>query len=339
MEEDIDTSPLIENNNPPKEVNSTIMSKNQILEKTFPEKFCFCCINYDLSNEEYTSYITLLKKSISLYNESDPSHENLLNTLFEKASSIIKNNNNTTIPQKLEEENTQAETINIDTNNKDNINNINNNYNLLVEKEKNDNDNDKKGYKTEEEYIWRTLGFQSGNPRNDFRAGGLFSLQFMIYFLEHYPTESQSIISDIYFPFALSSIRLSYLTRVFLLLLPKDEISVCIKSNKFLIASRKEIKNFGTILVDHSDILFDILCHSLIFVFNKFLKMKNEEEKEINYLLIEPIIGNTIQEIQISLYNVNYFTNNNNKNDNNSNNKNQILINWLDNDFKEKLKI
>uniref|UniRef100_A0A0G4HLX1 ELMO domain-containing protein n=1 Tax=Chromera velia CCMP2878 TaxID=1169474 RepID=A0A0G4HLX1_9ALVE len=43
---------------------------------------------------------------------------------------------------------------------------------------------------------WQRLGFQSGNPRTDFRGGGLLSLQQMIYLAEMHPRNFQMMIED-----------------------------------------------------------------------------------------------------------------------------------------------
>ena len=78
----------------------------------------------------------------------------------------------------------------------------------------------------EDSSIWRKLGFQTGNPRTDFRAGGFFSLEFMNYFANNHEKEFTNMINEDYFTYALVCIRLCYLMRVYLFLLPQDEIQI-----------------------------------------------------------------------------------------------------------------
>ena len=92
--------------------------------------------------------------------------------------------------------------------------------------------------------IWRKIGFQTGNPRTDFRAGGIFSLDLMIYFVNNHENEYINIINEDYFTFALVCIRLSYLIRIYLFLLSKEEIKVNLKYQKNIFATRKELKKF-----------------------------------------------------------------------------------------------
>ena len=56
---------------------------------------------------------------------------------------------------------------------------------------------------------WRQLGFQSDNPRTDFRAGGFFSLKFIHYISVFCNEEFSEMVDLEYFFFALICIRLS----------------------------------------------------------------------------------------------------------------------------------
>jgi hypothetical protein len=42
---------------------------------------------------------------------------------------------------------------------------------------------------------WKDLGFQSKNPRTDFRGGGHLSLMCLMYFYDYYPREFEELTS------------------------------------------------------------------------------------------------------------------------------------------------
>ena len=193
-EKDNSKEKLIETINITNKVRNNIKSPEQILEKSLEEKLCFCCIDYDLSISEYKSFIEIRKKVTQSYDEKNENHELSLQTLLTKTKQIINS---------IKENDTESSDL---------ISNITmptNNNNL---------DEDIK--------IWRKIGFQTGNPRTDFRAGGIFSLDLMIYFVNNHENEYINIINEDYFTFALVCIRLSYLIRIYLFLLSKEEIKV-----------------------------------------------------------------------------------------------------------------
>lgn len=70
---------------------------------------------------------------------------------------------------------------------------------------------------------WVKIGFQGQDPSTDFRGGGLFSLQQMIYFAESYPSFYQEFKSADY-SFAICSINLSHFLMYFFQLLPKKSL-------------------------------------------------------------------------------------------------------------------
>ncbi len=57
--------------------------------------------------------------------------------------------------------------------------------------------------------IWKLIGFQTDNPRTDFRAAGIISLKFMIFFVSNYNNEFMKLIELNYFLFAVVCIKLS----------------------------------------------------------------------------------------------------------------------------------
>ena len=138
--------------------------------------------------------------------------------------------------------------------------------------------------------IWKKLGFQSNNPRTDFRAGGIYSV-FMNYFMRNFNSEIQQILKLNYFSFGLVCIKLTFLVRLFLFLSNNSEIKNQQITNKINGCSRKQLKSFTKLLCNDNIIFLDILSYLLIFIKQKFMIEMDDEKKELNVLLIDPIIN------------------------------------------------
>ena len=244
-----------------------VKSEEQILPKTLEENLLCCCIDYDLTFTEFKSFNELKKKVSLAYDNQNPEHEKTLQDLFNKTKELLNNDN-------------LSETTQITT-------------------RENNEENNK-----ETEKIWRQIGFQTGEPRNDFRAGGIFSLDFMIYFIKNYEKEYINILNEEYFTFALTCIRVSYLVRTYLFLLTNEEIRINLKFKKDILATRKQLKYFCYFLFDNDNLLLNICCECLLSIFQKFKERKNIGKKESNYLMIEPITKNSIECLRDSLNNV-----------------------------------
>ena len=252
---------LIEEN-----IRINVISENQVIPKSTEEKILCCCLNYDLTYSEYKSFDKLKKKVIHSYNNNNEEHEKTLQDLFKKTKEILNKNNNIS-------EITQIST-----------------------KESENENNDK-----EEEKIWRKIGFQTKEPRNDFRAGGIYSLELMIYFIKTYEQDYIDILNEEFFTFALTCIRVSYLVRTYLYLLTSEEIRINLKFQRSIFATRKQLKYFCYFLFDNDNLLSDICCITIQSIFQKYREKKKNGQKEVNYLIIEPIIQNSIQCLQNSL--------------------------------------
>ena len=142
----------------------------------------------------------------------------------------------------------------------------------------------------EEKDYWKILGFQSHNPRTDFRAGGIYSVLFMNYFMRNNNNEVKEMIKLNYFSFGVVSIRITFLVRLYLFLSKKEEVKNQQLTNKIEGCSRKQLKAFVNVLSEDNLILLDILSYILIFIKQKYMKEMDENKKELNFLLIDPII-------------------------------------------------
>ena len=255
---------LIENINIQNKIRNNLISGEQIIPKAFEEKLCCCCINYDLTVSEYKSFNSLKKKVIPSYNAQNEEHEKTLKELFNKTKELLNNDNNISSSEITE---------------------------ITIKESSNEDENEK---------IWRKIGFQTKEPRNDFRGGGIYSLDLMIYFIKNFEKDYLNIINEDYFTFALTCIRVSYLIRTYLYLLTSEEIRINSKFQRGIFANRKQLKYFCYFLIDNDNLLNDICCTSIISIFQKF-KERKTGQKEKNYLIIEPIIQNSVQCLQNSL--------------------------------------
>ena len=255
---------LIENINIQNKIRNNLISGEQIIPKAFEEKLCCCCLNYDLTVSEYKSFNSLKKKVIPSYNPQNEEHEKTLKELFNKTKELLNNDNNISSSEITE---------------------------ITTKESSNEDENEK---------IWRKIGFQTKEPRNDFRGGGIYSLDLMIYFIKNFEKDYLNIINEDYFTFALTCIRVSYLIRTYLYLLTSEEIRINSKFQRGIFANRKQLKYFCYFLIDNDNLLNDICCTSIISIFQKF-KEKKTGQKEKNYLIIEPIIQNSVQCLQNSL--------------------------------------
>lgn len=176
-----------------------------------------------------------------------------------------------------------------------------------------------------EDEIWKRLGFQSNNPRTDFRGGGIYSVFFINYFIRNFNSEVIEILKLKYFSFGVICIRITFLVRLFLFLSKKSEIKKQQITNKISGCSRKELKSFSKLLCNDNIIFLDILSYILIFVKKKFMIEMEENKKELNFLLIDPITNIGISCLGKAL--------------NKSLGKNESFLNLLEFEFKKEYPI
>ncbi|OMJ79153.1 hypothetical protein SteCoe_20900 [Stentor coeruleus] len=70
---------------------------------------------------------------------------------------------------------------------------------------------------------WVTIGFQGPDPSTDFRGGGLYSLQQLIFFAKNFP-EKYIVYKNAEYSFAICSVNLTYFFLYYFQLLPKKAL-------------------------------------------------------------------------------------------------------------------
>lgn len=158
---------------------------------------------------------------------------------------------------------------------------------------------DKEGIKEQGDKLWRVFGFQTENPRQDFRGGGVFALKFMLYYVQNKETESSQMFNTNLFSFALVCTRITFLSRIFLRLVNDDEIETQAKSNKITLCNKKQLKHFCIGITKDEYFYYELLAEMVFYVFTMYRAQYEESKKEMNILLIDPLIKNAIT----SLYN------------------------------------
>ena len=250
-------------------------SKEQIINKScdkdYFEYLFFCCYNYDVSQKQYNNHLALSKKCLISYDKDNQNHEKLLFEFFTNIKELIP-----------EEEGYEM----MEDTNPNTLNNI-------IENENNDLDKKNSLIKN----ISKKIGFQSDNPRTDFRSGGLYSLEFMNYFVTNYKIESKNILSNKYFLFAVVCINLCYKLCLILHLTDKDTIKNDLLRYKLKGCSRKQIKNFCEHLEkeNENDLMLIIMSLCLSFAFIQFTNSFDNSKKNESLLNINIIIDNTLE--------------------------------------------
>lgn len=142
--------------------------------------------------------------------------------------------------------------------------------------------------------LWRVFGFQGDDPRRDFRAGGVFSLKLMNYILVSNEEFCRLCFEKPFFSFALVCIKVLFLTRIMLQLISEEKIETLVKMNKVKLCSRKQIKHFVKALKEDDMIYFELLYMMVIFVYEQYGNDYVEGKKEMNVLLVGPIIKTSL---------------------------------------------
>ena len=112
---------------------------------------------------------------------------------------------------------------------------------------------------------WKTIGFQSHNPRTDFRGGGILGLHCIRYFIRAYPDEFSVMRSDDSFFFAITSINITHMLMIYFYM-NKDEVAA---ETKRLRAGRKQFKRFARLNMESKRAFYDL--HAIVMMYTYYL--------------------------------------------------------------------
>lgn len=247
----------------------------------FTEYFCCCCINYDITQRQYDIHSELSKKCIIPYDKENQEHEKLLLDFFTNIKELI--------PKEDEEGYIEMNDENEISTNISKDNELNKDK-LLIKK------------------LSKKIGFQGNDPSTDFRAGGLYSLEFMNFFINNYKNKTKEYLKEQYFPFALICISLCY--KIYLILHltsdKEEKIQSDLNREKIKGCSRKEMQNFCEHLEkdNEDDLLFLIMSQCLSFIFCIFKKRLDITQANENLLNINPAIDSSLNHFRKTLRNI-----------------------------------
>ena len=152
-------------------------------------------------------------------------------------------------------------------------------------------------------FTYKTLGFQTTtNPHTDFRNGGYISLLIMLHYINAYEREFNETFHLKYFAFAITCINVVNDIKTFLRLITDDEIRQ-IEQHKMssytitTLCNRQQIKCFLKALNENDILFYEIVSLALTQVIMVFKQNYNEDKKEQNYLMINDLIKQSVNNV------------------------------------------
>jgi hypothetical protein len=114
--------------------------------------------------------------------------------------------------------------------------------------------------------LWKTIGFQSHNPRTDFRGAGLLGLHCLRYFCEAYSRDFHLMREDKTetFLIAITSFNLTHMLMIYLFL-NKHEVP---EESKRLRAGRKQLKRFASLNASSKRAFYELHSYLLLFTYH-----------------------------------------------------------------------
>eukprot|EP00743_Colponemidia_sp_Colp-15_P005577 GILK01005998.1.p1 GENE.GILK01005998.1~~GILK01005998.1.p1 ORF type:complete len:268 (+),score=35.55 GILK01005998.1:134-937(+) len=114
---------------------------------------------------------------------------------------------------------------------------------------------------------WKELGFQSNDPSTDFRGGGLFSLENMCYFAEHYTEDFRAMVrTKTDFLFAASAINVTFMLVMFFKISNSHGPGTVAQP-----ASDRIVKGFAELLTTHENAFQETYCLCIKMLFQTWL--------------------------------------------------------------------
>lgn len=142
--------------------------------------------------------------------------------------------------------------------------------------------------------LWKDFGFQSEIPENDFRGGGVMSLDCMINFSNDFSKEIGEMFNTECFCFAIIAIKLCFFLRVYFMLFDKDEMERQKKSVKINISGRKEMKRFCNGLSKDDNFFYEIFNWVMLITWKMYKERFEHGKGVLNMLKVDPIINEVI---------------------------------------------
>ena len=142
--------------------------------------------------------------------------------------------------------------------------------------------------------LWKEFGFQSEIPENDFRGGGVMSLDCMIRFSNDFSKEIGEMFNTECFCFAIIAIKLCFMLRVYFRLFDNDEMERQKKSVKIDICGRKEMKRFCNGLCRDDNFFYEVFNWIMLITWKIYKERFEDGQGVLNMLKVDPIVHQVI---------------------------------------------
>jgi hypothetical protein len=148
--------------------------------------------------------------------------------------------------------------------------------------------------------LWKEFGFQTNIPSNDFRGGGLKSLECMIHFSKNYPNELGEMFNTEFFSFAIIMIKMCFKIRTVFRLFNVDDLNkqIQIQNNEEDLCNRKELKRFCKALSDDNEFFYKVVNMGMLITWKMYVQRIDVNKGELNILKIDVIVNEVVNVIK-----------------------------------------
>lgn len=151
----------------------------------------------------------------------------------------------------------------------------------------------------EQGLLWKEFGFQTNSPENDFRGGGLMSLECMIHFGKSYSQELGEMFNTEFFCFAIIVIKLCFKMRLLFRLFDKEDLNKQIQLQKNNnMCNRRELKRFCNSLIKEKGFFYKIVDYGLLITWKKYVQRLEIEKGVLNILKIDGIVDEAVNAVK-----------------------------------------
>ena len=144
--------------------------------------------------------------------------------------------------------------------------------------------------------LWKEFGFQTNIPSNDFRGGGLKSLECMIHFSKNYPNELGEMFNTEFFSFAIIMIKMCFKMRTVFRLFDVDDLNkqIQMQKNGEYLCDRKELKRFCKALSVDNEFFYKVVNMGMLITWKMYVQRIDIDKGELNILKIDVIVNEVV---------------------------------------------
>jgi hypothetical protein len=132
---------------------------------------------------------------------------------------------------------------------------------------------------------WKTIGFNTDNPRNEFNEGGYLALLFINNFIKQYDEEfiiMTTQMNTLVFNFAMNSILVAYYTKLALNIVNtenEEKYEIERKENRIKVVTISQFITFTNKQASNHCFIYNLMAKILIELFRRYSKQKKLNKK------------------------------------------------------------